>query len=188
MAVFLALNLASFIIGSFPIFFLGKKGFAYEPVVYTLTFFVVSVHNALPFQNPDVRRQLENTLYCLMVSFISSIMVNIPAYSIIAPLATIAFYTAITLAGFNQDLSALAIQLLIVTSTGFYFIFTAKSVLRIKDWLSVIVGMLWLFSATVYTYGPPSNFTESVNKVMYSICFSFILTRISDERGVKSFE
>lgn len=174
MLQFILLNIASHAVSGLPIFVLFRNRQIFHVILFFSVYAIVSIHGMIPFQHPVLNRQLDNTLTCLLFSFVATFVISNPAADILLPMLTLAFYIGVILGRFNHDMAAFAIESAIVTGMGLQQIYTRKSLPRIKDWRIVVAAIAWTVSNFFYLAFSNDSYVEIVHRVVTAVVFSFI--------------
>lgn len=174
MLQFILLNILSHAIAGLPVFVLFKNGQIFHVMIFFAVYSVVSIHGMIPFQHATLNRQLDNTLTCLLFSFIATFVVSHAAADILIPILTLAFYIGVILGRFNPDMAAFAIESAIVAGLGLQQIYVRKSLPRIKDWRVVAASVAWTISNFFYLAFSTDAYLEIAHRVVTSLAFSYL--------------
>jgi hypothetical protein len=175
---FLILNFISHAIAGIPFVVLFKKRLIFQFSVFLSVYSIVTIHGLIPFQHPTFTRQLDNTLTCLLFSYLASFVINHGAVDLLLPIFTLALFIGIMLGRFNPDMSAFAVETGIVALTGLQQIFTRKHIPRIKNWYSIAFALMWMISNFCYLALSNNAYMEIVQRSVTGIAFGFIVMKM----------
>jgi hypothetical protein len=169
------LNLASHFVTAIPFVVLLQKKLFFHATLFFPVYTVVTIHGMMPFQHPEITRKLDNTLACLLFSFLSTFATDNKALEILIPIASTSLYIGIILGTPNADMAAFMIQTFLLTIAGLYHIYSKHAFPKIRDWRIGLLIAMWVLSNFFYLALSDSSYIEVVHRSVSGIVFSLLV-------------